>query len=120
MTLASGNAIARLLEWLPFRYVGLVSYSLYLWHLPVIWWLWVHRLTFGDDTRGFLLNIALVLTVTLLLSSATYFLVERPALRMKKSRAITVGCVVTPGPPVRRPRHGWAANPRSTRRTAGR
>ena len=100
----NGNAIARVLEWLPFRYVGLTSYSIYLWHIPVIWWLRVHGLTFGDGTRGLLLNLALVLAITLPLSSATYFLVERPAMRFKKfNRRPTVaqpqdGGKVSPGP----------------------
>ena len=82
----TGNRFARALEWLPIRYVGLISYSLYLWHLPVILWLQSHGLVFGTDLRGMLANFAVVLAITTVLASGTYFLVERPAMQLKKKQ----------------------------------
>ncbi|KQR96269.1 hypothetical protein ASG12_18950 [Williamsia sp. Leaf354] len=70
---------ARVLDWLPFRFVGEVSYSVYLWHMPVIWTLARHHWAFPATLPGFYANVVLVFVVTLLLSSATYLLIEKPA-----------------------------------------
>jgi peptidoglycan/LPS O-acetylase OafA/YrhL len=78
------NGVARGLEVRPLRYVGLVSYSVYLWHVPVLFWLSAHGLAFGRDPAGLLGNVVLVAVVTLALSSLTYRYVERPALAAKK------------------------------------
>jgi peptidoglycan/LPS O-acetylase OafA/YrhL len=78
------NAGARMLEARPLRYVGLISFSVYLWHVPVLFWLDRHGLSFGDDMMGLLGNIALVFAVTGILSSLTFWLVERPALNAKQ------------------------------------
>jgi peptidoglycan/LPS O-acetylase OafA/YrhL len=79
------NRSARVLEWLPFRFAGVLSYSIYLWHLPVIFWLITRHRTFGQNTLSVPLNGLLVLAITLSLSSLSYYLVERPTMRMKKS-----------------------------------
>jgi peptidoglycan/LPS O-acetylase OafA/YrhL len=64
--------------------VGLASYSLFLWHLPLINWLREHGLTFsGPD--GLLINLVLVAAVAGSLSALTYRFVERPALAHKRS-----------------------------------
>lgn len=75
---------ARALDWAPARYAGLVSYSMYLWHMSVIW-LAVRFGVYvpGDSAAGFCANVAIVLAGTLVLSTVTYFFVERPALRLK-------------------------------------
>jgi peptidoglycan/LPS O-acetylase OafA/YrhL len=74
-----------LLETRFFVGAGLVSYSLFLWHAPVIYWLRRHDLTLaGAD--GFAVNLLLVSTVAGLLSVLTYRWIEVPALR-RKSRA---------------------------------
>jgi peptidoglycan/LPS O-acetylase OafA/YrhL len=79
------NRGARVLEWLPFRFTGVISYSIYLWHLPIIFWLMTHHLTFGQNARSVPLNGFLVLVITLALSTLSYYFVERPAMKMKKS-----------------------------------
>jgi peptidoglycan/LPS O-acetylase OafA/YrhL len=78
------SAPGRVLELPPVRYAGLISYSLYLWHLPVLWWLETHGATFGVSPAGFAGNAVLVLAVTAALASLTYHLVEAPALRRKR------------------------------------
>lgn len=76
--------LARVLETLPFRYVGLVSYSFYLWHVPAIWL--VIRLGWegNDSWPGFIWSLVIVFALTLVLASVTYFGVEGPALKLKK------------------------------------
>ncbi|MGA1827175.1 acyltransferase family protein [Microbacterium sp.] len=76
--------VAKSLDFLPLRYVGLVSYSLYLWHVPVIW-LVVKLGWQGPDTYpGFFWNLGLVFAISLAFSSVTYHLIEKPALALKK------------------------------------
>jgi peptidoglycan/LPS O-acetylase OafA/YrhL len=69
-----GGLVERALACPPARYVGKISYSLYLWHWPVLVLL---RWTFG--AKG-VLALAGVL-VSLLLASASYHAVETPPRR---------------------------------------
>lgn len=76
--------LARLLESWPLLNLGKVSFSLYLWHLPVIWCLKQLGTRFPATVAGYWLNVGLVLAVSLILSTATYQLVEKQALKRKK------------------------------------
>ena len=84
---ASGRPrwLVTLLEWHPIRWIGVISYSFYLWHLPVIWG--VHKWLLHDTRPHTLLlvlmSFAAVLLVTVGLSAITYLGVERPALLLK-------------------------------------
>ncbi len=57
------------------RYVGKRSYALYLWHMPINFWL-----------RGFppVPHFVLAVALSFLVAEASYWLVERPCLRVKK------------------------------------
>ncbi len=65
--------------------VGLASYSIFLWHGPVIDFLRERGLT-ASGPSGFAVSLALVLAITGALSLLTYRYVERPALRLKTRR----------------------------------
>jgi peptidoglycan/LPS O-acetylase OafA/YrhL len=90
------NRVARVLEWLPVRFMGTISYSLYLWHLPILFWLILHHLTAGDSARSLPVTGLCVLAIAVPLSAATYYLVERPAMRLKKSTAVGPQSVPVP------------------------
>jgi peptidoglycan/LPS O-acetylase OafA/YrhL len=81
---ASISRPVRLLESPPLIAVGVVSYSVFLWHLPIIYWLSDHGLTVAG-WGGLLVNLAIVTVVVGALSALTYHFVERPALRRKHS-----------------------------------
>jgi peptidoglycan/LPS O-acetylase OafA/YrhL len=68
---------ARLLVW-----IGVLSYSLFLLHEPLIRWLNDRGLTL-DGGRGLIVNIVIALGVSFALSWVSYRLVERPALLLK-------------------------------------
>jgi peptidoglycan/LPS O-acetylase OafA/YrhL len=73
------------LETWPLVTTGLISYSLFLWNLPVVVGLITHGLVIGG-AGGFVVNLAVVGALGGLLSIVTYRYVELPALR-RKSRA---------------------------------
>lgn len=68
----------------PLYAVGTVSYSLFLWNVPVSYVLARHG-WMQPGVPGLLANIVLVLGVSLVLSAATYTCVERPTMRYRGS-----------------------------------
>jgi peptidoglycan/LPS O-acetylase OafA/YrhL/thiol-disulfide isomerase/thioredoxin len=71
---ASGqNLTGRLLMWRPLLGIGLISYSLYLWHQPIFAFARI-RMIDPLSSNVYLLLIAL----TFVLAVLTYFLVEQP------------------------------------------
>ena len=62
--------------------VGLVSYGIYLWHWIVIEFIW-RRTSIGAHSLGvhWLADAVLVLVITLLLGTASWFGIERPLMR---------------------------------------
>jgi len=82
LTPAKSSLLVRLLEMRWIVGLGVISYSVFLWHDPLIYALKDHGLTF-DGRSGLIANVAIVFTTTVVLSSLTYRLVEAPALRLK-------------------------------------
>ena len=74
----------RVLESRAFVAVGAASYSLFLWHFPVIQWLRERGLTVDGGWAALAVNLVLVAVVAGGLSALTYRYIERPALRHKR------------------------------------
>ena len=81
--LAAAALIAGLLEpglittffgWGPFAWLGRVSYSLYLWHVPILGFLAAHGR----------INPLIGILASLAAATASYYLVEQPVLRWRK------------------------------------
>jgi peptidoglycan/LPS O-acetylase OafA/YrhL len=83
---ASQPVLVRILEWRPIAAIGLVSYSLFLWHEPVIRFLQQREMTLGG-TQGFAVNLVFAALVSGLLAALTYRFVEAPFMRRKSSSA---------------------------------
>ncbi len=73
------NIVSRLLALRPLVWVGLISYSAYLWHWPLLAFF-----RYGHREIGLFAGIA-VFALTILLAWLTYRFVERPARRSKAS-----------------------------------
>lgn len=70
-----GTGIARLLGFAPMVAIGRISYSLYLWHWPIITF---YRLEYGLDLNG--TDSTILIVASFVAAMLSYFLVERPAL----------------------------------------
>ncbi len=84
------TAVGRMLATGPMRFIGLISYSLYLWHWPLIVFYksFDHRLTLSD--RGWLFM------ASILMATLSYFLVEQPFRRrgrLNDPRKVIIGGV---------------------------
>jgi len=66
----------------PLRYIGVVSFSVYLWHIPIL-------TLVGNHLRADPVRVALaVIALTLLFSRASYLLIERPFIRTRLARRL--------------------------------
>lgn len=79
----SNTIITKLLSSKLFVSIGLISYSLYLWHFPIF--------AFARNQYIFENNKFILILITLILSIISYFFVERPARdRNKDSKKIII------------------------------
>ncbi|HEY1830044.1 MAG TPA: acyltransferase family protein [Acidimicrobiales bacterium] len=73
---APRSLVPRFLSLAPIRYIGRISYGIYIWHWPLIIWMTEARMGFGGAGL-FLVRCV----VTLAVSIASYHLVEQPIRR---------------------------------------
>ncbi|HUY63844.1 MAG TPA: acyltransferase [Acidimicrobiales bacterium] len=75
--------VVRALEWRPLAALGVASYSLYLWHFPI-----VNQLAKASwAPHGYLGLLALCLAVSVVAALVSYRLVESPFLRLRQAWA---------------------------------
>ena len=80
----SRAGLTRALSWRPLSHLGDVSYGIYLWHEPIHHVLFNEGVLSSSYVPGFL-EIAMC---TIALATGTYYLVEKPALRLKNRWAV--------------------------------
>jgi peptidoglycan/LPS O-acetylase OafA/YrhL len=91
-----GGLPRKLLAWRPIAWLGLVSYGIFLWHLPIAQWMSLSEdpLHFSAEGLGLLehigaaqtpIMIVLVTAVTAVMAGLSYYLVELPFLRRKEA-----------------------------------
>jgi peptidoglycan/LPS O-acetylase OafA/YrhL len=68
--------LVRALEWRPLAAIGVASYSLYMWHFPLV----VHVGWVGHTLRSFVVLVPLSLAVAF----ASYWVIEAPFLRLRR------------------------------------
>lgn len=66
-------------------FVGVISYSLYLWHIPILTWFSLSGLFAAIPGYRFPWVLLMSLPLVLLTASLSYILVERPFLRLRRA-----------------------------------
>jgi peptidoglycan/LPS O-acetylase OafA/YrhL len=77
--------LKRPFEWRPLRWIGLISFSLYMWHLPLLIFFMTHvgnHLQGWNATLAFSLYWLWALLVIIPLSALSYLLIEKPGMRL--------------------------------------
>jgi peptidoglycan/LPS O-acetylase OafA/YrhL len=82
-SIARQQKIAGLFSWYPFRVMGIISYSLFLWHFPLFAVSRLETLPALSLLEATLIFCFLVLPACLFLSGISYLLIERPFLKRR-------------------------------------
>jgi peptidoglycan/LPS O-acetylase OafA/YrhL len=80
VVLAPSSYLRKCLEYRPLVWVGRISYGLYLWHYPIFKASSLLRLAWP-------LHLLVAVTATVAITCLSYYLVERPALKLKRRKA---------------------------------
>jgi peptidoglycan/LPS O-acetylase OafA/YrhL len=75
-TVLTRGLLSKAMQWAPLRYLGLISFSAYLWH-------WKFVTDVDDLPVPPVLRLLAFLGIVVAVASASYFLLERPFLRMR-------------------------------------
>jgi len=80
LTLGRPGRLAASLSWRPIRYLGEISYGVYLWHLPLLLAI-QHRLGYRTFDGHFWTLLALTVASSVVVASLSWRLIERPLMR---------------------------------------
>jgi peptidoglycan/LPS O-acetylase OafA/YrhL len=75
--------LLRILDWRPMRYLGKISYGLYVYHFPIIWFASRVRDLGLREPEAKVVTALIAFTATLLVASASYHWMEKPLLNLK-------------------------------------
>jgi peptidoglycan/LPS O-acetylase OafA/YrhL len=82
-----GGVPGRFLTTRGVAWLGLVSYGIYLWHVPVMSYAFNHGWVDAvHPSARFLTYLGIALGITIPIAAISYYVVERPALRFKEPR----------------------------------
>ena len=71
--------LVRLLDWRPLAILGVMTFSLYIWHVPLI------DLFYEDVPSGFIPLLAVTLPIVIVVGAISYFIIEKPFLSQRRT-----------------------------------
>lgn len=74
-----GSSFQRLMQTKPLLTLGLISYSLYLWHEPILRELGARNVLISQEPAAFFRNVLILLPLALIAATASYWIIEYPA-----------------------------------------
>jgi peptidoglycan/LPS O-acetylase OafA/YrhL len=80
---ARGGAVARVLSWRWLAFVGVISYGIFLWHMPMAARI-AERLPHHGETTRTILTVAGMTVLSTAIAALSYRVVEMPFLRRKE------------------------------------
>jgi peptidoglycan/LPS O-acetylase OafA/YrhL len=93
LAIADGDWIGRaFFQFKPLVVLGTVSYAFYLWHLPVFF-----AVRYYGGGWNYVVRVVVATAATSLFTALSWFLLERPALRMKERMAVVGARTVSLG-----------------------
>jgi peptidoglycan/LPS O-acetylase OafA/YrhL len=99
----AGGWPRRLMALRPLPWLGLISYGIFLWHSPIMGKVNDHGAQNVVPGSTFLSLLIVTLGVSVPIAAASYYLVERPALKLKDSRRARRARSVSPAEPAAGP-----------------
>ncbi|MBE9226692.1 acyltransferase [Phormidium sp. LEGE 05292] len=72
------------LPFITLGYLGNLSYGIYVWHYPIVTKLTPILFTSNNPLQAFFLRFLETLILSTLLATASYYLIERPAIKLKR------------------------------------
>ena len=73
-----GSTWERAMGWRPLQFIALISYSIYLWHEPIMIELAKHGVLIRPEPEAFFTNVAVLLTLSTTAGVLVYWLVQYP------------------------------------------
>lgn len=80
---ARERMFVRFLDWKPMQYLGKISYGLYVYHFPIIWFAGRIRDADVPESAAKILTALIAFVATLVIASASYYWMEKPLLNLK-------------------------------------
>jgi peptidoglycan/LPS O-acetylase OafA/YrhL len=74
------GTLVRCLDWRPLAIVGVASYSLYIWHTPIVVW----QAGLPGTPHSYLAQMAIAGSLSVAAALASYWLIEAPFLRLRR------------------------------------